>query len=90
MQLLNYYCKIKQFHGHKISWFDDDERARVLAVCPPCNGLERKKNAVVFILSMLKINAAAWCLHSLWGRCDNAVWSSRAQWVRCGRATCTP
>jgi len=40
-----------------------------------CNRLEH--HAAVFILSMLKTNAAAWCLHSL---CGNAVGSFRAPW----------
>jgi len=49
------------------------------AVCALCNRLER--HVAVFILSLLKINAAAWRLHivldsALCGRCDNAVGSS--------------
>jgi len=50
----------------------------------PCGGIH---------LNLLKINAEAWCLHSvldsaLWARCGNAVWSSRERWARCERAVC--
>jgi len=64
----------------------------VRAVCALFNHIER--HAAAFVLCMLKINAAAWHLHSvldseLWERCGNAVGSSRAPWARCGRAACT-
>ena len=46
--------------------------------CALCNLL--KHHAAAFIMNMLKINAAAWRLHSmldsaLWVSCGNAVWS---------------
>jgi len=52
------------------------------AVCAQCYRIER--HAAVFVLNMLKTNAAAWRLHSvlhsaLCERCGNAVGSSRVQ-----------
>jgi len=55
-------------------------------VCALCNG-----HAAAFVLSRLKIKAAAWRLHSvldgaLMGLCDIAIGSSRAPWALCQRA----
>ena len=60
------------------------------AVCALCNVLER--HTAAFVLSMLKINAAAWRLHSvlgsaLWGlleRCVHAVKTPRKSCIRVG------
>jgi len=43
------------------------------AVCALCNRIER--HAAAFVLTMLKINSAAWRLHSV---LDSALWQ------RCG------
>jgi len=54
-----------------------------------------ERHAAAFILNMFKTNATAWRLHSvldraLWGRCANAVGSSRALWAHRVHAVKTP
>jgi len=59
------------------------------------NALETLWNRCEYAVQSRRTSNAAACVHNvldsmLWGRCGNAVWSSRAPWARCGRVACTP
>jgi len=61
--------------------------ANSIAVYALCNHIER--HVVAFVFSMIKINAATWCLLSgLCERFDNALGSSIAPWPCCEHAAC--